>query len=678
MEFKKTDEKLFEQMKIDKEKIISIYERYSKKVYPFKDYCFKVSRKGSKRYYYDFKGGKEYNENEFHNLISNDTKYHTITNNNQKAGQIVEYDEETDCLVFTNITVKNIDKECKKKGFSVLNILVMNRYKSVCKINENKAYVVLPDTMEYCFNFTNEARTKIVEYFGEYVLLKGNTPYILNNHSNYGYFLNYKEVLRQEGPKQTLIDELTSEKVEFINRTPSQFIKDKIDYREDVPTPIVGYYYSKKQCFAKADLQILNNGYLLLRGYYEFVDEANNTETIEAIRFYYKDDKCIKARRCIDNTFITAKGIKPDHCMFRVELENISDEVYEKTNLKYMKEIIENTPAKNRMYFIYQLLDNPDIEKLYKIGLVDIVKEIARRTEPASEIIENYLGTTISGKKKNIIAKYGINSYQLEKTLEIFDIGNYKKSKIIYNLRKIVFDLSSIDNETFDRLLKIQKDIIDKEKVHEYMPILTMLTNLKGLNYTMDKVEKLLSLTNSIRYSCLAERNYLDIIRMFRTLQNNITDDVFKFTTIEDIQTTHTNLIFLTNKQKYEILNADFSSLQSKWNKYKYEDDEYMIIAPEKANDLAKEGLELHHCVKSYIEAVAEGRTNILFLRKKINPDKPFFTIEITNDDKIRQIHGFANCNIDSDKEAEEFYKKWLKAKKIENYSRNGAYCVRR
>lgn len=34
------------------------------------------------------------------------------------------------------------------------------------------------------------------------------------------------------------------------------------------------------------------------------------------------------------------------------------------------------------------------------------------------------------------------------------------------------------------------------------------------------------------------------------------------------------------------------------------------------------------------------------FLKKKETPDKPFFTIELTNNEQIRQIHGFANCDI--------------------------------
>ena len=77
-----------------------------------------------------------------------------------------------------------------------------------------------------------------------------------------------------------------------------------------------------------------------------------------------------------------------------------------------------------------------------------------------------------------------------------------------------------------------------------------------------------------------------------------------------------------------------------KWKKYLFEDEEYLIVAPKESDDLAKEGMELHHCVKSYIDAVSEGRTNILFLRKKEEPEKPFFTIEVTNDDKIRHIMG--------------------------------------
>lgn len=63
--------------------------------------------------------------------------------------------------------------------------------------------------------------------------------------------------------------------------------------------------------------------------------------------------------------------------------------------------------------------------------------------------------------------------------------------------------------------------------------------------------------------------------------------------------------------------------------KYEYKTKDYVIVIPETLNDIVKEGQELHHCVGNYIDRVADGSTDILFLREKGKEDVPFYTIEV-------------------------------------------------
>lgn len=92
---------------------------------------------------------------------------------------------------------------------------------------------------------------------------------------------------------------------------------------------------------------------------------------------------------------------------------------------------------------------------------------------------------------------------------------------------------------------------------------------------------------------------------------------------------------------------------------FAYENDKYSIKPCVKLEDLVNEGSELRHCVGSYIESVAEGREYILFLRKKEEPDKPYFTVDVLPDKTVRQIHGMCNCNVPD--ELMPFIKKWAK-----------------
>ena len=79
----------------------------------------------------------------------------------------------------------------------------------------------------------------------------------------------------------------------------------------------------------------------------------------------------------------------------------------------------------------------------------------------------------------------------------------------------------------------------------------------------------------------------------------------------------------------------------------------------------------LHHCVKSYISRVANGATNIMFIRQVSEPYKPFFTVEVDNNKIIQQVHGFSNCNADTVEGLEEFIDIWAKAKHLKTQGYN-------
>lgn len=107
---------------------------------------------------------------------------------------------------------------------------------------------------------------------------------------------------------------------------------------------------------------------------------------------------------------------------------------------------------------------------------------------------------------------------------------------------------------------------------------------------------------------------------------------------------------------------------------FEFESDDYIIKAPQNLNELIDEGKALSHCVGSYTESVSEGREYILFLRKKSDPDKSFFTIDVNTDLKVRQIHGMCNCNVP--KELLPIIEKWAEEKKVDVSNTSGIFCA--
>ena len=75
-------------------------------------------------------------------------------------------------------------------------------------------------------------------------------------------------------------------------------------------------------------------------------------------------------------------------------------------------------------------------------------------------------------------------------------------------------------------------------------------------------------------------------------------------------------------------------------DKYEYQNEDYMMIVPRRLIDIATEGNALHHCAGSserYYERIMYRETYICFLRRRAEPDIPYYTIEVEPGGTIRQ-----------------------------------------
>lgn len=86
------------------------------------------------------------------------------------------------------------------------------------------------------------------------------------------------------------------------------------------------------------------------------------------------------------------------------------------------------------------------------------------------------------------------------------------------------------------------------------------------------------------------------------------------------------------------------------------EDERFTVRIACSQAELNLESSKLCHCVKTYGDRVASGRTLIYFIRKKEDPDTPFYTLEIHPDGRFIQCRGKSNCSMT--KEVEDFKEK--------------------
>lgn len=233
-----------------------------------------------------------------------------------------------------------------------------------------------------------------------------------------------------------------------------------------------------------------------------------------------------------------------------------------------------------------------------------------------------------------------------------------------YTIEKV----SSLSPSDFDDFLELAKTYILR------MPSPFERSSLKLIKYmksferkseVLDLMDKFPNLSQIVKDSV---NTALEINEALPATSKKIPVLKSGLTTEEDIREWHNDLIETMNhinferqrywamkeKERYTLLQERFDKQQKTWAKYLMEDYGYKIVAPSSAADLSIEGMSLHHCVKSYIEPVANGHTIILFIRESSNPDVPYFTLEVL-DGTIRQVHGDRNCNVEKGSDLEKF-----------------------
>lgn len=125
----------------------------------------------------------------------------------------------------------------------------------------------------------------------------------------------------------------------------------------------------------------------------------------------------------------------------------------------------------------------------------------------------------------------------------------------------------------------------------------------------------------------------------------------------------HDELMNKLEEVKSEIFNKSIMKQSEKYKKLIYENEKFCIFPTSSADELIEESKALDHCVRTYAERVANGETEIMFVREKDKKDKPLYTLEL----KQKRIIQFrAKNNTMPKEEAIDFVKEWSKKNKLQ------------
>ena len=145
----------------------------------------------------------------------------------------------------------------------------------------------------------------------------------------------------------------------------------------------------------------------------------------------------------------------------------------------------------------------------------------------------------------------------------------------------------------------------------------------------------------------------------------------------QDLVQAHQTTIELINMERDRKAMLDFerskgkmakgiSAIEKKYKKllpklkkkYSYQADGYVIVIPPNLIDLHREGIAMHNCVGGYKERVANGSTQVVYIRKIDDAENSFGTMEISpSSEKIIQARG--KYNKDLPEEAKAFVNKF-------------------
>lgn len=401
-------------------------------------------------------------------------------------------------------------------------------------------------------------------------------------------------------------------------------------------------------------------------------DRAYNIDNIREVeRMYLHDNGTNRIVAPSANGWLPAKQF---YEYTKYQFVNKEEAKEKCKRLKYIIPLFEGDHNIKR--YLMTTLRFPEIEQLIKLGYDDFAKSIARSTHPKADMKHEF-GDYYNEKEKNLLRKVGLTKHQLDKHMSALKTRryyNYGSNAALTKMREwFGNDLSHLDNKMFDRYY-------DAFNTMYYRCGTRFEQNLERIN-----VDKKKFIKNMIRLGEKHENAYtimIDAVSMYLRLEYGTAPEInWYFDSYSDAVRIHDAIMELQrlqdeerraryNKAEEERLKKEEEKrkkVDEKRKGFEYEDDNFIIRLPKNGNEIVSEGAKQHICIGGYVSRHSNGNTNLFFIRKKSNPEHPFYAIEMNNQNEVTQIHGFGNKWLGNNPEVIPTVVRWLR--------KNGIRC---
>lgn len=267
-----------------------------------------------------------------------------------------------------------------------------------------------------------------------------------------------------------------------------------------------------------------------------------------------------------------------------------------------------------------------------------------------------------------------IDTYQLRNVYKYRNEIEYLQKIGATNIaQQLINGYPKIDKRILTKKwLKVNKSLLKKNPAH-FSDIMVQLYFRKHKMKLIPSFEKLIAYSEvkKLKVSSLSAhfqkwllkqdetytyyRSYLNLVKRLEIPLNS--DLVIMPRNLKKKYNEYTELL---NMMKYETENKMIEDRLQTIRKYELDIDGYSFLVPKSINDIIKEGKELAHCVGGtyHIKEHSEGKSTIVFIRKKNKLKEPYYTLEY-KDNCITQIQGKGNRRKVA-LEVKEASEKWL------------------
>ena len=497
------------------------------------------------------------------------------------------------------------------------------------------------------------------------VSLSGNKYVALDTMSNVNNAIKHiNSAKKKSGKLQNKIDDL-------IEKYPMK----KVSFDEN-------FLYNT--LMSKVVIEKLEDNLCVVRWVYCY-----NDEIFDGMRVYVTDKETYCCKRNNNGEYVrmalsvlNPKNFESD-VTTKIEVNDLRG-----TRLQYSADIIKTIEPEYQVVVLLMCLADERIEQLFKNGFKDAVLSVVKVPKMSLKTELKYV-VKVNDNAKTFHGWLGLSKYQLKEIINVHKKMTAKNKnrmletslfEMIGDMKMMLSgnkksDISSVDQETFDKILTIESKIMERRSsFYSWKPTLfAELYNIIYDNFDDEKnnvsnafiqyIPVLFSMNETSTLTIFGR--YRDYLQMLRYVEVRRAFKLFPRNQ-KEIYELHDQVMPLYQINVDQVTRKEFVENLKKIEKLEYRDnDEYVVKIPTKPDDLAEEGVILSHCVKSYIEKVAKGKTNIVFIRKKTEEDMPFFTVEVDNDKNVVQVHGFANCNVSAVEGLREFVEEWAKNKHL-------------